>query len=188
MCVYIVLGPPDTPYAGSYFTLKIQVPKTYPLSPPKVVFVTRVWSVGITLALSLTLSLCSASRSSGIGGGGQKRFSLRVLTLSSVHVPVFCFFFFLSFFSSHPNVHFKSGEICLDVLKDAWTPIWTLESTCRAVIALLGTPDATSPLNCDISNLYRAGDTEGANNLIQMYTIDFATKNMPPIQTESKRM
>jgi len=82
----------------------------------------------------------------------------------------------------------QSGEICLDVLKDAWTPIWTLESTCRAIIALLGTPDATSPLNCDISNMYRAGDTVGATNLVHMYTLDFAHKAMPPIHTESKRI
>lgn len=28
----------------------------------------------------------------------------------------------------HPNVHFKSGEICLDILKTAWSPAWTLQS------------------------------------------------------------
>src|SRR5262249_50431857 len=42
-----------------------------------------------------------------------------------------------------------TGEICLDILKDAWTPIWTLESACRAIIALLSHPAADSPLNCD---------------------------------------
>jgi len=126
-----IRGPPDTPYADHWFTLKIQVPKQYPLAPPKVMFVTRV---------------------------------------------------------CHPNVHFKSGEICLDVLKDAWTPIWTLESTCRAIIALLGTPDATSPLNCDISNLYRGGDVLGAESLVRMYTEDFGCKTMPPVKTLSKKM
>ena len=42
----------------------------------------------------------------------------------------------------HPNVHFKTGEICLDILKTAWTPAWTLQSVCRAIIALLEDPDA----------------------------------------------
>lgn len=28
----------------------------------------------------------------------------------------------------HPNVHFKTGEICLDILKTAWSPAWTLHS------------------------------------------------------------
>jgi ubiquitin-protein ligase len=50
-----------------------------------------------------------------------------------------------------------AGEICLDILKDAWTPIWTLESTCRAIIFLLGSPAPDSPLNCDAGNLLRAG-------------------------------
>jgi peroxin-4 len=50
----------------------------------------------------------------------------------------------------HPNVLYKTGEICLDILKpDAWTPAWTLQSVCRAVAALLSHPEADSPLNCD---------------------------------------
>lgn len=28
----------------------------------------------------------------------------------------------------HPNVHFKTGEICLDILKQNWSPAWTLQS------------------------------------------------------------
>ena len=47
----------------------------------------------------------------------------------------------------HPNVLYKTGEICLDILKpDAWTPAWTLQSVCRAVMALLSHPEADSPL------------------------------------------
>ena len=47
----------------------------------------------------------------------------------------------------HPNVLFRTGEICLDILKpDAWTPAWTLQSVCRAVAALLSHPEADSPL------------------------------------------
>lgn len=75
----------------------------------------------------------------------------------------------------HPNVHFKKGDICLDILKEAWTPVWTLESACRAVIALLGSPDADSPLNCDAGNLLRDGDLIGFESLARMYTLDYAT-------------
>eukprot|EP00850_Spirogloea_muscicola_P000701 SM000002S05781 [mRNA] locus=s2:2197876:2198662:+ [translate_table: standard] len=54
----------------------------------------------------------------------------------------------------HPNVHFKTGEICLDILKTAWSPAWTLQSVCRAVIALLSHPEPDSPLNCDCGSVH----------------------------------
>lgn len=37
----------------------------------------------------------------------------------------------------HPNVHFKTGEVCMDILKTAWTPAWTLLSV--AQVSLSGT-------------------------------------------------
>ncbi len=74
----------------------------------------------------------------------------------------------------HPNIHFKSGEICLDILKNEWTPIWTLENCLRAIQALLGNPDASSPLNCDAGNLIRNGDLMGFQSIARMYTIEHA--------------
>jgi peroxin-4 len=75
----------------------------------------------------------------------------------------------------HPNIHIKTGEVCLDVLKDQWTPIWSLESACRAVIAMLGMPEADSPLNCDAGNMIRAGDLRGYASLAYMVTIEYAS-------------
>lgn len=69
----------------------------------------------------------------------------------------------------HPNVHFKTGEICLDILKTAWTPAWTLQSVCRAIIALLDDPDSSSPLNCDAGNMVRAGDHRAYRSMARMF-------------------
>mmetsp|Transcript_62221 Transcript_62221/g.71334 ORF Transcript_62221/g.71334 Transcript_62221/m.71334 type:complete len:160 (-) Transcript_62221:1918-2397(-) len=73
----------------------------------------------------------------------------------------------------HPNIHFESGEICLDLFKSEWIPAWTLESVCRAVISLLSNPNEDSPLNCDCGNLIRMGDSRGYRSLAKMYTEEY---------------
>lgn len=76
----------------------------------------------------------------------------------------------------HPNVNFDTGDICYELfVKDKWTPAWTLESICRAILTLLCNPNADSPLNCDCGNLIRANDFIGYNCLARMYTIEYAT-------------
>ena len=75
----------------------------------------------------------------------------------------------------HPNIHFETGEICLDILKaESWRASWTLESLSRAVVNLLINPNAESPLNCDAGNAIRAGDTLAYESMAYMYTIEFA--------------
>lgn len=51
----------------------------------------------------------------------------------------------------------KTGEICLDVLKEQWSPVWTLSAACLAVQALLAAPEPSSPLNVDAGELFLLG-------------------------------
>eukprot|EP00569_Conticribra_weissflogii_P003634 CAMPEP_0171348878 /NCGR_PEP_ID=MMETSP0878-20121228/32110_1 /TAXON_ID=67004 /ORGANISM="Thalassiosira weissflogii, Strain CCMP1336" /LENGTH=197 /DNA_ID=CAMNT_0011853349 /DNA_START=87 /DNA_END=680 /DNA_ORIENTATION=- len=74
----------------------------------------------------------------------------------------------------HPNVHFKTGDVCLDILRKEWSPAWGLQAACRAVLALLSDPDAESPLNCDAGNMIRGGDTMAFYTTAQMYTVENA--------------
>ncbi|KAL9103533.1 MAG: hypothetical protein Q9163_001411 [Psora crenata] len=69
----------------------------------------------------------------------------------------------------HPNVHFKTGEICLDLLKGSWTPTYTIASTLEAVHQLLADPEVDSPLNVDVAALIKQGDRVGADGLVRFW-------------------
>lgn len=87
----------------------------------------------------------------------------------------------------HPNVHPKTGEICIDILKSAWSPAWTLQSTCRAILVLLAHPEPDSPLNCDAGNLLRHGDNRGYHSLAKMYTALYAQRENLPSSSATGR-
>ncbi|EMD65116.1 hypothetical protein GGP41_003757 [Bipolaris sorokiniana] len=70
----------------------------------------------------------------------------------------------------HPNVDFKTGEICLDLLKTSWTPAYTISTTMTSIHQLLTSAEPDSPLNVDVAQLFRTGDEVGARSLIRWYT------------------
>ena len=72
----------------------------------------------------------------------------------------------------HANVALRTGEICLDLLKEAWTPAYSVLECVRAVRLLLATPEPDSPLNVDVASLLRAGDALGARRLVQFWCRD----------------
>ena len=72
------------------------------------------------------------------------------------------------------NVHFCTGEICLNILKKEWSPAWGLQAACRAVLTLLSDLDADSPLNCDAGNMVQGGDKVAFYGTARMYTLENA--------------
>lgn len=70
----------------------------------------------------------------------------------------------------HPNINLDTGEICLDLLKDAWTPAYSVLETVRAVRnGLLPYPEVDSPLNVDAAALLRGGDALGSKRLVELW-------------------
>ncbi|KAK4178669.1 ubiquitin-conjugating enzyme/RWD-like protein [Triangularia setosa] len=102
-------------YADGRWLLKINIPPTYPLSPPEIKFTTSI---------------------------------------------------------VHSNVKLETGEICLDLLKDAWTPAYTVLECVKAVRMLLDHPGVDSPLNVDVAALLREGDERGARGLVELWIGD----------------
>ena len=49
----------------------------------------------------------------------------------------------------------QSGNICLDILKDQWRPIYTLRTTIMSIISLLTDPNPDSPLNSEAAKKYK---------------------------------
>jgi ubiquitin-conjugating enzyme (huntingtin interacting protein 2) len=45
----------------------------------------------------------------------------------------------------HPNISSQSGAICLDILKDQWSPALTLKTALLSVQALLSAPEPDDP-------------------------------------------
>ena len=113
----LLRGPVETPYEGGVYQLSVVCGNDYPLAPPSIKFVTKIF---------------------------------------------------------HPNIHFQTGEVCLDILKKEWSPAWGVQAACRAVLALLSDPDADSPLNCDAGNMIRGGDMVAYNSVARFYSVENA--------------
>ncbi|VDB99424.1 unnamed protein product [Peniophora sp. CBMAI 1063] len=72
----------------------------------------------------------------------------------------------------HPNISSASGAICLDILKDAWSPVLTLKSTLISLQSLLCSPEPNDPQDAEVAKHYmtsRSSFNETARYWAQAY-------------------
>ncbi|KAG7907116.1 hypothetical protein KL906_004302 [Ogataea polymorpha] len=72
----------------------------------------------------------------------------------------------------HPNISSQTGAICLDILKDAWTPILTLKSSLISLQSLLQSPEPTDPQDAQVAKVYMSDPkkfAETAANWTKIY-------------------
>eukprot|EP00871_Galdieria_phlegrea_P004834 jgi/Galph1/5351/GphlegSOOS_G3944.1 len=110
----IIQGPDSSPYEGGAFKLELFLPDDYPMAPPKVRFLTKIF---------------------------------------------------------HPNID-RLGRICLDILKDKWSPALQIRTVLLSIQALLSAPNPDDPLNNEAADLWkkdehRAIDT--AKEYVRLY-------------------
>ncbi|KAF9668076.1 hypothetical protein SADUNF_Sadunf15G0089800 [Salix dunnii] len=138
-------GPIGTPYEGGTFQIDITLPDGYPFEPPKMQFATKVCcpmngslknvlqdnSVIIGLLCCQKIEFYGLYWRNGIKKDGSVGCSLM-----------------------HPNISSQSGAICLDILKDQWSPALTLKTALLSVQALLSTPEPGDPQDAVVAQQY----------------------------------
>lgn len=110
-------GPSGTPYEGGTFKLELFLPEDYPMTAPKLRFLTPVY---------------------------------------------------------HPNID-RLGRICLDVLKDHWSPAMQIRTILLSVQALLAAPNPDDPLANDVANIWKENQPEAlktATEWTQKYAVE----------------
>ncbi|XP_006455870.1 hypothetical protein AGABI2DRAFT_195199 [Agaricus bisporus var. bisporus H97] len=56
----MIIGPPDTLYEGGFFKSRLTFPQDYPLSPPKMKFITEMWHPNIYANGDVCISILHA--------------------------------------------------------------------------------------------------------------------------------
>ena len=55
----------------------------------------------------------------------------------------------------HPNISSQTGAICLDILKDNWSPALTIKTALLSLQALLCSPEPNDPQDAEVANIYK---------------------------------
>lgn len=74
----------------------------------------------------------------------------------------------------HPNID-KLGRICLDILKDKWSPALQIRTVLLSVQALLSAPNPDDPLANDVAEHWKLNEKE-AIDVARQWTRKYAMR------------
>merc|ERR1711990_346109 len=114
----IMAGPAASAFDKGIFKLEIFLPEEYPMAPPKVRFLTKIY---------------------------------------------------------HPNID-RLGRICLDILKDKWSPALQIRTVLLSIQALLSAPNPDDPLANDVADHWKSNE-ESAIATAREWTLRYAVSS-----------
>jgi len=73
----------------------------------------------------------------------------------------------------HPNISSQTGAICLDILKDQWSPALTIKTALLSLRALLSSPEPNDPQDAEVAKMY-IGDRKKFEKTAKFWTETYA--------------
>lgn len=73
----------------------------------------------------------------------------------------------------HPNISSVTGAICLDILKNEWTPALTIRTALISLQALMCTPVPDDPQDAEVASQFK-NDINLFNKTAKLWTENYA--------------
>jgi len=78
----------------------------------------------------------------------------------------------------HPNISSESGAICLDILKNEWSPALTVRTALISLQALMSAPEPDDPQDAVVAKQYKESHDEYCATA-KFWTETYASPKMP---------
>lgn len=87
----------------------------------------------------------------------------------------------------HPNISSQTGAICLDILKDEWSPALTIRTALLSLQALLCSPEPDDPQDAVVASQYK-NNREAFNQTARNWTQEHAKDPQIIYEEKVKRL
>lgn len=77
----------------------------------------------------------------------------------------------------HPNISSQTGAICLDILKDQWSPALTIKTALLSLQALLSCPEPNDPQDAVVAQQYLK-EKDAFDRTAREWTEKYATNKL----------